>query len=337
MVTGTGYALADVACLDGLAGAQPAPVEPVDPAARLGRRGLRYLDRATQLALCAAVDALRGARLVDGDGRAVADGASVAVVVSSNTGNLGTVCRVAGDIAARTSTVLSPMDLPNASSNVTAATVAVRFGLRGPNLTLCNGPTSGLDALHWADRLVTGGRADRVLVVGVEPRDDLVARLTGVAPAQLFDGAVAVVVERDGACRQRGAPALGRLGRYRRDSTLSRCLAGLLADPELDGRPGVWFTPPEGSYGDVAAPPGVARHDLTRAVGRACGALGVLQCAAALRRFARGEIGAAVLSCGDDREAAAGLLLLSGPERRHDHSGVPAPPAGGANTVRCDE
>jgi monoamine oxidase len=41
------------------------------------------------------------------------------------------------------------MDLPNASSNVVASSVAIRFGLRGPNLMLCNGATSGLDArLH---------------------------------------------------------------------------------------------------------------------------------------------------------------------------------------------
>ena len=41
--------------------AGPDPLAPVDPAALVGRKGLRYKDRATQLAYCAVALALRDA------------------------------------------------------------------------------------------------------------------------------------------------------------------------------------------------------------------------------------------------------------------------------------
>ena len=70
VVTGTGIALPGVESTVDLlaraaAGAGPAagpragePVDPVDPAARIGKNGLLYKDRATQLALVAGRDAL---------------------------------------------------------------------------------------------------------------------------------------------------------------------------------------------------------------------------------------------------------------------------------------
>ena len=189
VVTGTGVALADV-----------------DPAAVLGRRGLLYKDRATQLALCAARGALVDAELLDEEGLAV-PGESVGVVVSSNLGNLDTVCAVAATIAAETVARISPMDLPNASSNVVASTLAIRFGLRGPNLMLCNGATGGVDAVYWADVVIRAGRAERVLVVEVETRNEVVERLVGSSDG-LLDGAAALVVEDGEAARARGAEPL---------------------------------------------------------------------------------------------------------------------------------
>lgn len=319
-VTGVGLALPgveDAAALPGATRAAVRAADPVEPAARIGHRGLRYVDRAAQLALCAGRDALRDAALLAADGGELrVAGESVAVVASSNLGSLGTVCELASTIAERSTDRVSPMALPNASSNVIAAAVAMRFGLRGPNLTFTNGPTSGIDAVFWAALLVTAGRCSHALVVGAETTNPVVAGLLGRPAGELLDGAVALVVERAATAAGRGAPRLAELGRYARSPGVAACLEEVLAD--APGAPGIWFTDlrPGGPAGGPVA--GVARHDLTAAFGPASGALGVLQCAAAVGWFAAGGADAALVTTGaDSDDAVAGMLLRRpGRERR---------------------
>jgi 3-oxoacyl-[acyl-carrier-protein] synthase II len=325
VVTGAGLAVAGVAGIGGLLGpARAEPAEPVDPAARLGRRGLRYKDRATRLALCAAADAVRSGGLIAADGTLTVAGDSVAVVASSNLGNLDTVCQVAATLAEQASDGLSPMDLPNASSNVIASSVALEYGLRGPNLMLCNGPASGLDAVYWAGLLLAAGRCARALVIGAEPGNAVVERLSGTPGAQLFDGAVALVLERADAAAERGAAPLARLGCYARETGLARCVRRLLAGEA--GPPGLWLTSgrpggqpgPAGIAGpaEMAGLAGVAGHDLTSTFGQASGALGVLQCAAAAGWFCAGGTSAALLT--SDAEASDGVCgLLLRPDKEH--------------------
>jgi 3-oxoacyl-[acyl-carrier-protein] synthase II len=236
----------------------------VDPAALIGRKGLRYKDRATQLALCAAGDALTDAGLTGGEDGTGVPGDDIAVVVSSNLGNVDTVCRVTSEIAAGGSVAVSAMDIPNASSNVTAAEVAIRYGLRGPNLTFCNGGTSGLDAIYWALVLLATGRAQRALVIGVEPDNAQARALTG--HDRILDGAAAVVLGRP------GAGGRARVSLPVRAPDTASCAAQL----DAHGTPGVWF-PPERS-----TMVGPLVFDLWSAHGAASGAAGVMQCVAAL-------------------------------------------------------
>jgi 3-oxoacyl-[acyl-carrier-protein] synthase II len=321
VLTGVGLALPGIDHVTALRSATRGAVraaDPVEPAARIGRRGLRYLDRVSQLALCAGQDALRDAALqpADGGGTAAA-GESVAVVASSNLGSLDTVCELTSTIAEQSTDRVSPMALPNASSNVVAAVVAMRFGLRGPNLTFTNGPTSGLDAVFWAALLVTAGRCSYALVVGAETSNPVVARLLGRPAGELLDGAVALVVERAATADGRGASRLAELGRYARRPGVAACVDRVLAG--APGAPGIWFAdarPPGTAAAAVA--PRVAGDDLTAAFGLASGALGVLQCAAAVAWFAAGGVAAALLTAGADTDdAVAGLLLRpSGRGRR---------------------
>jgi 3-oxoacyl-[acyl-carrier-protein] synthase II len=232
---------------------------PVDPAALIGRKGLRYKDRATQLALCAA-----GAALTDAGHAGAGPADDVAVVVSSNLGNVDTVCRVTTEIAATGSAGISAMDLPNASSNVIAAEVAIRHGLRGPNLTFCNGGTSGLDAIYWALILLAVGRAQRVLVVGVEPDTPQARALTG--RDRILDGAAAVLLGRP------EVPGRARVSLPVRGADTAACTAELAAR----GAPGVWFPPERSTMA------GADVFDLWAGRGAAGGAAGVLQCVAAL-------------------------------------------------------
>ncbi|MBH5335064.1 beta-ketoacyl synthase [Streptomyces pactum] len=329
-VTGVGLALPGADGPAGLLGTGPAGPEPYDTGAVIGRRGHRYKDRATQLALCAAVHGLRDARLIGAaDEELAVPGHTVGVVASSNLGNLDTVCRVAAEITEQGADRISPMSTPNASSNVVASSVALRFGLRGPNLMLCNGPTSGVDAVHFGAGLIAAGRAGQVLVIGTESRNDIVGGLLGTDPAELLDGAVALVLETTAGARRRGVTPVAVLGRYERRAGLGRCVETLLSGTDDRAAPGVWFTPeryrdpagpdttgPDTAGTDPGAPhpvpvdPAVPRHDLTRAFGLASGALGVLQCAAATGWIAAGGTGRALVTCGDDTtDGVAGILV----------------------------
>lgn len=260
--------------------------ERVDPTALVGRRGLRYKDRATQLAYCAVAAALRDADHPAPDGADHAGlGPETAVVVSSNLGNLDTVCATVATIDRSSAARVSPMDLPNASSNVIASSLAIRFGATGPNLMLCNGVTSGLDALYWADTLVRSGRARSVLVVGVEPDTEPVRRLAG--DGTVFDGAVALLVTGD---PDPGVAVRAVLGGYVRTGGRRDCLDRLTAA--------------EG--GALTTLPG----DLANRWGDPSGALGLLLAAGAVGWFAGGARQPVGVLVGDDRsDAVAGMVL----------------------------
>ncbi|MGA5817935.1 beta-ketoacyl synthase N-terminal-like domain-containing protein [Kitasatospora sp. NPDC094028] len=278
----------------------------VEPAAIVGKKGLRYKDRATQLGYALAARALADAGLVGEEGTTV-PASSIGVVASSNYGNLDTVTRALDTIREETVNGTSPMDLPNASSNVIASSVAIRFGLRGPNLMVCNGPTSGLDAVHWAITMIQAGRVDRVLVLGVEPDNEVVRKLTGGRPS--VDGGAAIVVERAEAVQERSGTVKAVLGGYVRTAAVRDVLDRLAASAE----PARWEVPGGAAAAlDAALLPGVPRVGLPESAGEPSGALGVLQCAAAVGWFEDGGAGAVyALAGGENADASAGLVLLA--------------------------
>lgn len=159
----------------------------------LGRKGLLFKEPATRLALCAIHRALG---LADGDPAVPpAVDPEIAVVGSANLGNVATVAAVARAVREGGRRDVSPLAAPNASSNVLAATAAIWFGFGGPNLMVCGGATSGLDAVHLGERLLRAGRARVVVVVGAEPDDEVASALRG---RPLLAGAACVILRAAG-------------------------------------------------------------------------------------------------------------------------------------------
>ncbi|MCJ0871744.1 beta-ketoacyl synthase N-terminal-like domain-containing protein [Streptomyces sp. AP-93] len=328
VITGLGTALRGV---DGPAGLLPGAVtdgDRTDPVSRLTGRGLRYKDRATKLGLIAGRDALEAAGLLDGPDVLAVPGDSFGVVVSTNYGNVDTVTETVRTIAAETYIGTSPMMLPATSSNVVASWLAITHGLRGANLTLCNGPTSGLDAIGWARLLLESGRLERVLVVGVEPDNSAVRELldagadatpaAGTAPDPgPFDGAAALVIESAESARARGARPLAEVGPYARRADREAATAAVRG--AAPGRVGLWYVPeraaaarPDGGDGpDHAA----VTSDLTARLGSSSGALGVLQAAAGAAWLAAQDGRGLVLATAGTGEAphddAAAALILA--------------------------
>ena len=212
---------------------------PFAPEEKLGKKGLRYKERSTLMSLCAAKSALQDARLI-GDDIERLDDTQFGVVVASNTGNLGTVCSVAETIRLGHVDSTSPMDLPNASSNIVAATVAIRFGLKAINLLVCSGSSAAIDALILAANTIRNGRARRMIVIATETDGlalrSLLSQSDGVHAARqlpsILEGSFAVVIEAAQDAMHRSAPIYGLLDDYayaHADSAQAVSLRTLLA------------------------------------------------------------------------------------------------------------
>ncbi|MFI6693947.1 beta-ketoacyl synthase N-terminal-like domain-containing protein [Streptomyces sp. NPDC050433] len=306
VVTGVGLAVPGLRSVRDLLTARP-PADGFDPSTALRGREMRHKDRASRLALYAAEQALGDAGLLDEKGqlRGTAD-TTTAVVVSSNLGSLQTVCDFTDTIARDTVTGLSPLGLPQTSSNVVAGWIAIRYGLRGPNLTVCNGATSGLDALHWARMLIDAGRCGRAVVAGVEPATEHADKLLG---RPVPDVACAVVLE--AAAEVSVRPAGGgyaRLSAYTRGAELTPTVAAV--ESRSPAPVGLRLT---GGPAHMPATPTGRSLDLTARLGDCSGALGVLQAAvAAVHIRVYGTTAVLASTGGADADDAAAALLLTG-------------------------
>lgn len=313
VVTGIGLALPGVATYGDLLGPLPGKGG-FDPATGLIGRELRHKDRASRLALRAAEFALHDAGLTDADSAFTGAAEATAVVVSTNLGNADSVCEATDTIATAGVIGLSPLGLPQTSSNVIAYWVAIRYRLRGPNLTVCNGVTSGLDALAWARNLIMAGRAEAAVVVGVEPANDVVTKILG---QQSTDAAVAVVLEPADAAASRGARTRATITGYARARNLAAALAR--ASVTEDASVGLWLADQADAAGAgeghlLAA---TRRIDLESQLGPLSGALGVLQCAAAAAHLESGAAGIVLATAGGPgHDATAALLLTASPTTR---------------------
>ncbi len=124
---------------------------------------LRRLDRFILLAALAAREALRGAGL----DRAVAAPARFGVAIGTGIGGVDTLLEnhrllLAGERK------LSPFFIPMTIGNMAAGWVAIRHGLRGPNLCTTTACSSGAHAIGEAARMIERGDADAMLAGGSE-------------------------------------------------------------------------------------------------------------------------------------------------------------------------
>jgi 3-oxoacyl-[acyl-carrier-protein] synthase II len=306
-----------------------------DPAVELSARSMRHKDRASRLALYAVGPALHDAGLIGDSPSGVNNqldavlGRRTAVVVSTNLANLEKTCEFTDIIHREAVTGLSPATMPH-TSNMTACWVAIEYGLRGPNITLCNGTTSGLDAVFWARNLIAVRRAEIAVVIGVEPDTPPVARLHREDGAGVWlDGAVALIVESAQHARQRAATPRAVIGGYGRAADHVSAVAKTRADlPLVD----LYLVAEHTHSGGLAAEDSTSNHapsaDLTTRFGRCSGALGVLQCVAGVARLDRGDAtailaiaGSATNNQGNEADSSGvAALLLERPAPAHQGS-----------------
>lgn len=139
-------------------------IKDFDPLLYLEKKGLRLFDRTTKLILTASKLALDDARYTVG----VENEDRTGLVVGTTTGSVWSISEFDKQALKEGLHSVNPALFPNTVMNAPASQAAIRFGIKGFNTTVATGFTAGLDALKYACDFVRLGRADAVLVGGVE-------------------------------------------------------------------------------------------------------------------------------------------------------------------------
>ncbi len=141
-----------------------AEVKGFDPAAVLGRKEARRMDRYTQFAAVAALEAIAAARLP----LPVPSPDRTGVMVGSGLGGIGTLVAEM-DVMQRSGPYrISPFLIPMLLADNAGGQVAIHTGARGPNHCVVSACASGTNAIGEAAEIIRRGAADVMFAGGAE-------------------------------------------------------------------------------------------------------------------------------------------------------------------------
>jgi len=154
-----------------IAGFDPSPydsqvageVRELEMSEYMDRKELRRTDRFTHLAIAAATQALRDAKLDQ-----VRDAERAGTAISSGLGGIATMVDQIMVMDQRGPSRLSPFFVPMLMANAASAQVAMRFGLKGPSLTHISACASSSHAIGEGGDIIRRGQADVMVAGGSE-------------------------------------------------------------------------------------------------------------------------------------------------------------------------
>jgi len=128
----------------------------------------RHMDTFIHYGVAAAVQAVRDAGLPTGDALTEERAERIGCVVGSGIGGLPLIEETHAELASRGPRRISPFFIPGSIINMVAGHVSIRFGFKGPNLSVVTACTTGLHCIGEAGRLIEYGDADVMVAGGTE-------------------------------------------------------------------------------------------------------------------------------------------------------------------------
>lgn len=122
----------------------------------------RRADLSEQFAVAAATEALAQA------GELSVDPSRIGTIFGTGVGGIHTLEEQIAVRLEKGERRVSPFLVPMMMANAPGAAVSMRFGLRGPNETICTACAAGTHAITYAARLIAWGLADAVVTGGTE-------------------------------------------------------------------------------------------------------------------------------------------------------------------------
>ncbi len=144
--------------------AEVSAFNPVDQG--IEKREARKMDRFTQFALAAAIEAWQDAGLNDEE--LALDKKRMGVAVGSGIGGIDTIERQMTVLREKGPRRVSPFLVPMLIANMASGYISIWFGLQGPNTTLVTACASSTHSIGDSYRLIQRGEADLMVAGGSE-------------------------------------------------------------------------------------------------------------------------------------------------------------------------
>jgi len=152
-----------------------AEVKGFDGAAMFGARDARKMDRFTQFATAATLEALAQAKFtIDESNRD-----RVGILIGSGIGGIATLVAEQQTLLERGPDRVSPFLIPMMISDSAAGMIAIRVGARGPNMSLATACATGTNAAGEAAEMIRRGAAD-VMIAGAAEAAILPVTMAGM-------------------------------------------------------------------------------------------------------------------------------------------------------------
>ena len=128
----------------------------------------RHMDIFIHYGMAASVQAVQDAGIATGDALSEEQAMRVGALISSGIGGLPGIGESQDDYRARGARRISPFFVPSCLINMISGHLSIRYGFKGPNLSVVTACTTGLHSIGLAARLIQYGDADVMVAGGAE-------------------------------------------------------------------------------------------------------------------------------------------------------------------------